>query len=168
MSSPRLQVMIYPYGVWVSGFPPGPVHGRFALNTTIREIDVHALYQLLDSRDRVQILDVRPAEAFQAGHVEGRRAAHLVNVPYAAFTADEAGAVGSLPFDREQELVVVCARGRTSRLATELLQRHGFRVSSMTGGMQAWGDFYVMHEVVPSTPDLTICLLYTSPSPRDS
>ncbi len=126
------------------------------MNTTIREIDVHALYQLLDTRDRLQILDVRPAEAFQAGHVEGRRAAHLVNVPYAAFTADEGGAVGSLPFDREQELVVVCARGRTSRLATELLQRHGFRVSSMTGGMQAWGDFYVMHEVVPSTPDLTI------------
>ena len=126
------------------------------MSTEIREIDVQSLYRLLEQHDGVSILDVRSAEAFQAERVEGRHPAHLLNFPYAAFSADEATAVAGLPFEREAELFVICGRGRTSRVVTERLQGHGFNVISVRGGMEAWADFTVSTDVVPPSPELTL------------
>lgn len=77
------------------------------------------------------LLDVRTPGEFEAGHIE-----EAVNLPLQAM---QMGAFNGLPADKSAPVVTVCAVGKRSMAATQLLKAQGYaQVKSIRGGMQAW------------------------------
>jgi rhodanese-related sulfurtransferase len=82
------------------------------------------------NRRKAHVLDLRPEEAFKAGHLPG---AKLGNA--AGLTA----AIEKLKLDRKHPLVLVCETGSQSRKALAEVQKLGFaEVGVLDGGVVAW------------------------------
>ena len=97
----------------------------------VQTLDLPAALKLL-SRDDVQLLDVRPAAEFAAGHIAG-----AVNVPYDRL----ATALDRLPAD--QDLIVYC-RGSLCGLtnqATRYLTQQGRHAYSLPVSYYDWRVF---------------------------
>jgi thiosulfate sulfurtransferase len=76
----------------------------------------------------VQVVDIRDAASFAAGHIEG--STHLTNENLAQFTSSA---------DIDRPLVVVCYHGMSSQSAANYLNEQGFDdVYSLDGGFSAW------------------------------
>lgn len=120
------------------------------------EIDARALYARLNRGDDLVILDVRNEEEFKLGAIEGRHAVPQANVPYFDFIEDADAALAKVPFTRDQEIVVVCAKGGSSEFVSELMRDLGYRTVNLIGGMLEWKDFYALEDIVPPTDDLQI------------
>lgn len=73
------------------------------------------------------LLDVREIAEWRAGHAPQAR--HIVLGQLKDHMAE-------LPKDKQ--IVTVCRSGRRSAMAAQLLARHGYTVSNLTGGMNAW------------------------------
>lgn len=78
--------------------------------------------------ENILVLDIRPEQAFAAGHIEG-----ALNVPLDLLQAR----YNELPNDRR--IVVVDENGSRSLFAASYLKRKGFRdVGRLSGGMKKW------------------------------
>jgi glyoxylase-like metal-dependent hydrolase (beta-lactamase superfamily II) len=85
----------------------------------------------LGTDDEPFILDVRNPDEVAAWAIPG-----AVNIPL----GDLSARASEIP--RDHEVVVVCASGRRSSQATDVLTRVGFDAHNLTGGMAAWGTVY--------------------------
>lgn len=97
--------------------------------TKIQEIGVAELAGRLG---RVQIIDVREPEEFQAGHLPG-----AINIPRGLleFRIDGHPVLG----DRNCRIVMQCQSGGRSALATVAMQELGYKdVVNLAGGFAAW------------------------------
>jgi rhodanese-related sulfurtransferase len=82
-------------------------------------------------REGAELIDVRTPEEFMAGHLP-----EAVNLPLQAL---QAGPVAGLPPDKSKPIVTICATGRRSLVAVDLLRKQGYtQVSSSRGGMRDW------------------------------
>ena len=77
--------------------------------------------------DRVQLVDVRLPNEWEAGHIEG--AVHIPQDDLAA-RLDQ--------IDRARPVVIVCRAGTRSEDAAELLKGRGYDAESLEGGLLAW------------------------------
>jgi rhodanese-related sulfurtransferase len=77
--------------------------------------------------DGAQVVDVRAAEEFEAGHAPGSR-----HVPLETITADTSG------LDRSQPLVLICRSGDRSGMAADAFAASGWDAHSVEGGLLAW------------------------------
>ncbi|RMF65845.1 MAG: MBL fold metallo-hydrolase [Calditrichaeota bacterium] len=93
---------------------------------TTKFLHMAELQKLPETSD-AQILDVRRADEFLAGHVQG-----AVNIAHTRLLER----LNELPKDKP--LLVHCLSGSRSAYATALLQRHGFDATQLDGGIQAW------------------------------
>jgi hydroxyacylglutathione hydrolase len=75
----------------------------------------------------VKLLDVRATTEFREGHIAGAEHRFLGRILREIET-----------IDRSRPVVVQCEAGGRSAIATSLLQRGGFDVTNMSGGMNAW------------------------------
>jgi rhodanese-related sulfurtransferase len=73
------------------------------------------------------LLDVREADEWRAGHVQGARHIPLGQLPQRA---------SGLPLGRP--VITVCRSGARSARAAGLLAGRGVAVSNLTGGLRAW------------------------------
>jgi hydroxyacylglutathione hydrolase len=96
--------------------------------------DLTATTQQLDARtagrlagDGARIVDVRERSEYDSGHVPGAQ-----HIPYEQLEER----IGEVAVDRT--LVVYCASGVRSSLATGILERHGIAAANMRGGFNAW------------------------------
>jgi hydroxyacylglutathione hydrolase len=96
--------------------------------------DATATTQQLDARtagrlagEGASIVDVRERSEYVEGHVPGAR-----HIPYEQLEER----IGELP--RERTLVVYCASGVRSSLATSIFERHGVAAANLRGGFNAW------------------------------
>ena len=96
--------------------------------------DATATTQQLDARtagrlagEGAPVLDVRERSEYALGHVPGAR-----HIPYEQLEQR----IGELP--RERMLVVYCASGVRSSLATSIFERHGVVTANLRGGFNAW------------------------------
>ncbi len=97
-------------------------HGGKAINPTEAT--------LLINREDAQVIDVRDAREYSAGHLPGAR-----NIPL----ADLAARAGELEALKDKPLILVCASGVRSGQACAQLQKLGFtRVNNLDGGVHAW------------------------------
>ena len=82
------------------------------------------------NRRKAAVLDLRPEDAFKAGHLPGAK-----HVP-----ANEiAVKIEKLKLDRKNPLILVCETGVSSRKAIAEVQKLGFaEVGTLDGGVQAW------------------------------
>lgn len=93
------------------------------------EIDHDQAVELL-KRGAV-LLDVRTAQEFDAGHI-----VEATNISLQTF---QAGNFAGLPEDKNTQIVTICAAGRRSMAALELIKAQGHqKVLSIAGGMNAW------------------------------
>jgi rhodanese-related sulfurtransferase len=84
----------------------------------------------LQSRDDVQLIDVREDAEFAIAHIPGARLIPLRTLPQA------------LPsLARDHEIILLCHHGVRSEMAGEFLLSQGFsRVSHVVGGIDRWSD----------------------------
>jgi glyoxylase-like metal-dependent hydrolase (beta-lactamase superfamily II)/rhodanese-related sulfurtransferase len=120
------------------------------------EITAPELYARLNRGEDFVILDVRNEDEFKLGAVEGRHGVPQANIPYFDFIEDADAALAKVPFTRDQEIVVVCAKGGSSEFVSELLRDAGYRTINLIGGMRDWKDFYAFEDLVPPSNDLQI------------
>jgi rhodanese-related sulfurtransferase len=81
----------------------------------------------LQEDPKPMLLDVRQPEEFQAEHIAGARLIPLGDLP---------AKMSDLPRDRE--ILVICASGSRSGVATRQLTTAGFQVKNIRGGMSNW------------------------------
>jgi rhodanese-related sulfurtransferase len=75
----------------------------------------------------VHILDVRQPAEWRHGHIRGAQ-----NLPLLQLKSH----LATLP--RDKTIVTVCASGHRSNAAARTLQRAGYQVENLQGGMHAW------------------------------
>jgi rhodanese-related sulfurtransferase len=83
-----------------------------------------------DLPDDAVMLDVREDDEWQAGHAAGAVHVPLGEVP---------SRLGELP-EQDEPLPVICRSGGRSGRAVQWLERQGFDVVNVDGGMHAWGS----------------------------
>ncbi|MFC7044685.1 rhodanese-like domain-containing protein [Halobacteriaceae archaeon GCM10025711] len=99
----------------------------------VEEISADAVRRKVEAGEDVQIIDVRPAREFRAGHIPGAE-----NIPFPEFVQRVAD------HEWRDEVVFVCPHGESSRQAGRLLESYEgidadeTRVANMTDGYEAW------------------------------
>lgn len=97
----------------------------------IREISPAEVKGMLDRGEDVVYLDVREPNEWNLGRIPG-----AVHLPRGNLESKLEGMV-----DRARKIVVYCARGNRSALATLTMKQMGYDdVVSMSGGFQSWPD----------------------------
>jgi glyoxylase-like metal-dependent hydrolase (beta-lactamase superfamily II)/rhodanese-related sulfurtransferase len=97
-------------------------------------ITVKELQEKLNKHENVFILDVRPEDQRKEWKI-----ADSVHVDaYKQLNAGDETALDIVELPHDSKVVTVCAAGRTSLLASKLLQRKGVHAYSLEGGMKAW------------------------------
>jgi rhodanese-related sulfurtransferase len=96
------------------------------LFTRTASTDATTLAERLDDR-AVHILDVRQPAEWRHGHIRGAQ-----NLPLLQLKSH----LATLP--RDKTIVTVCASGHRSNAAARTLQRAGYQVENLKGGMHAW------------------------------
>lgn len=97
-------------------------------------ITVVTLQEKLNKKEPVFIIDVRPLDQRQ----EWRIAESTHVDAYKQLNAGDETAFDLVEVPPNSSVVTVCAAGRTSLLAAELLRRKGIPAHSLAGGMKAW------------------------------
>jgi thioredoxin len=96
----------------------------------LQNLEAIAFQKAINSEARKQILDVRSAEEFQNGHIEGAVNADI-NSPSFQQTAST--------LEKEKTVFVYCLSGARSASAAGQLKDMGFtKIVNLTGGMLAW------------------------------
>ncbi|MFZ5817862.1 MAG: MBL fold metallo-hydrolase [Bacillota bacterium] len=125
----------------------------------VSEISVSQLKALMESGQPLFLVDVRSQADFDRWKIEGRVPVETVNTPVsemqratglegAAAAAAYARRKWAEVIPRTARVVVICPQGNTSRMVAGALAEVGWDACNLTGGMQAWGNFYESHPVV--------------------
>lgn len=101
-------------------------------------ISVERLQQMLEKGQPVTILDVRP----QQQREEWRIAESIYQDAYQPLINGDTGALENFTADPNIPVVTVCAAGKTSLIAAELLNAANYQAFSLEGGMKAWNYAY--------------------------
>ncbi len=110
--------------------------------------EAQELFQWLVTRADMVVVDVRNAKDFERFHVESPYPFTLINISYYDFMEDEAEAVSRVP--KGSTIHIVCAKEGSARYVAEILDRHGFDVGYLIGGIKTWGNLLVPKQVAKS------------------
>ena len=97
-----------------------------------RDISPKNLKKLIDSekdKKNLFLLDVREPDEFSQWNIEGSE-----NIPLGKLSNPESLAI--IPKDRK--IVTICPHGNRSTIGKYILERYGYNVSSLEGGLKAW------------------------------
>jgi len=109
----------------------------------MKHIDAETLRTWLDEHRPVTVLDVRNAASRAEWAIPGS-----VHVDASKALRDgAAGPLAEVALDPDRPLVTVCNQGHSSEKAAAVLERRGFDVWSLTGGMKAWSLAWNLAEV---------------------
>jgi glyoxylase-like metal-dependent hydrolase (beta-lactamase superfamily II) len=120
---------------------------------TVPEIDRQTLLSRLHAGDAIEVVDIRETNEYNDWHIAGAR-----NLPtYVALNLRNyqpfLDQVKNYPTDRE--LVMVCRRGNTSKVAVLLAGKLGFKALSLQGGMHDWSNAWTVAPVKLQNPAIT-------------
>jgi len=114
------------------------------MTTEDLRIDVSTLSEWLESKKTVTVLDVRPKSEREEWSIPGSIHANV----YDKLKAGDTKAFDDIELDKGKPIVTVCAAGKTSMKAAELLKDKGYDAYSLEGGMKAWNFAWSTAEVV--------------------
>ncbi|QQK76684.1 MBL fold metallo-hydrolase [Salicibibacter cibarius] len=84
------------------------------------------------------VLDVRNTDDFDDWKIEGD-SVEVINEPYVNLL-DGIDPVAE-KLNKDQEIIVVCAKGRSSKMVAKMMEEEGFtNVQDLDGGMKAWSE----------------------------
>jgi glyoxylase-like metal-dependent hydrolase (beta-lactamase superfamily II)/rhodanese-related sulfurtransferase len=107
-------------------------------------IDVSTLSHWLQEKRPVTVLDVRPIEQREEWAIAGSVHADI----YDKLKSGDQHVFDDVQLRHDQPVVTVCAAGKTSLIAAELLRQKGYRVYSLKGGMKEWNFAFDTAEVI--------------------
>ena len=91
------------------------------------------------SGDAPYVLDIRPAESYRRGHIEG---SHNVPVYDDLRRGDETELRRSLAeVPDDGTVITVCKAGIVARKATSVLEEEGYDAATLAGGMRGWNGY---------------------------
>lgn len=102
----------------------------FNFGTKVENIENHEIKSYM-SKGAI-LLDIRNKEAYESGHIDG--ATHIP-IRSLLFNLNK--------LDKSKTILVICYVGGSSVTACKLLQKSGFKVKNILGGMQAWNGAVV-------------------------
>lgn len=97
-------------------------------------INAATLRNWLEEEKPVVVLDVRPQEQ----RIEWKIPGSLPIDVYEKLKQHRSDALDSIDLPKNVPVVTVCAAGKTSKIAAELLEDKGYEAYSLQGGMKAW------------------------------
>lgn len=104
----------------------------------VKNISTKELAKKVVNQEVVLILDVRNTDAFEDWKIEGGKV-EVINEPY--FNLLEGVDPVADKLQKDQEIIVTCAKGNSSEMVADLLEEAGFtNVYSLQGGMTAWSE----------------------------
>ena len=117
---------------------------------SIAMLNADELRSALEEHKKLTVLDVRPAAERAEWSIPGSRYVDA----YAELWRGESTALNKAAADlpRDRPVVTVCAKGRTSMIAAEALDRLGFEAFSLDGGMTAWSEAWNVAQVPLTDP----------------
>ena len=89
-------------------------------------IDCESLYNKINTKEKMFILDIRKSEDFSKGHIEG--AIHSDWIEVWDFIIEDV-----LP--KDEKIIVVCYTGQTAGQVVSILKVLGYDACSLKGGM---------------------------------
>jgi rhodanese-related sulfurtransferase len=98
------------------------------LFSRIKEVGVTAAVQLINRQDAA-VVDVREPNEYKAGHIPNAR-----NIPLGQFENRSK----DLEKLKSKPILVVCQSGGRSTQAGAKLQKQGYNIVALAGGMAAW------------------------------
>ncbi|MEW6702447.1 MAG: rhodanese-like domain-containing protein [Bacteroidota bacterium] len=100
----------------------------FAQSKSVPEMKVSELKQAMKSDSTLVILDVRTKEELtgELGKIDD-----VINIP----VQELENRISELKKYKKNNIAVICRSGRRSAVATELLNKNGFKAKSVAGGM---------------------------------
>jgi len=84
------------------------------------------LFQKIEDKDDIFILDIRKKEDYDAGHIDG--AFHAEWYEVGDFIKDDV-------FSKDEKIIVVCYSGQTAGQTVGILKSLGYDACSLVGGM---------------------------------
>lgn len=97
-------------------------------------ITAEELQEKLQRKERVFILDVRPEAERKEWYIAESSHADV----YQRLRARDVSALDGIDFPEDTTVVTVCAAGKTSQIAADLLLKKGVQALSLSGGMKSW------------------------------
>lgn len=104
------------------------------MKTKENSINAATLRNWLEEQKPVVVLDVRPQE--QRAEWAIPNSIHID--AYERLKQGKTDALDTIDLPKNTPVVTVCAAGKTSEIAAELLEQKGYEVYSLQGGMKAW------------------------------
>lgn len=92
-----------------------------------KEITVIEAYDLAQSGSKIQLIDIRSEEEYQAAHVEG-----FENIPMSELSHEMPN------LDGKRKILLLCADGKQSAQAQTMLEACGYQPLVIRGGLQDW------------------------------
>lgn len=89
---------------------------------TAKEIEI-----LINQGKKLNIIDVREDDEVKNGKIQG-----AIHIPL------DSVEIRMNELDKSEEYIIVCHAGGRSARAAEFLEKQGYRVINMQGGMLAW------------------------------
>lgn len=120
----QLRLMGFDQEIWI--IPFDKLQQRYPLST-FRMMDVEELQNLKSANAAPNIVDVRTTEEWVSGHIDGAQHFELNTLKEK---------YPQLPKDRS--IALICRSGHRASLAASLLEKEGFQVMNVRGGIQAW------------------------------
>jgi glyoxylase-like metal-dependent hydrolase (beta-lactamase superfamily II)/rhodanese-related sulfurtransferase len=100
----------------------------------LKTIDTETLRNWLETGKEVSIIDIRPIQE----RAEWFIPQSIYMDAYDKLKAHDENAFQGLHLEKSIPAVVICAGGKTSLIAAEILQNKGFEAYSLEGGMKGW------------------------------
>ena len=109
------------------------------------EIKPDELKKKIDSKDNIFILDVRTPEEYESWKLsyENHDAPKLI--PVHLLLSQLPAMVDEIPKDKE--IITICAHGNRSMIAANTLNKLGYNVKSLHGGMSGWNKVYDVAQI---------------------
>jgi glyoxylase-like metal-dependent hydrolase (beta-lactamase superfamily II)/rhodanese-related sulfurtransferase len=100
----------------------------------VRKLHAATLRDWLDTGKKVTVLDIRPTAERMEWYIPGS-----IHVDaYEKLKQNNRNTLQDINLDKKVPVVTVCAGGRMSMVAADILQNQGFDTYSLEGGMKAW------------------------------
>lgn len=99
-----------------------------------QEITVAELQKMFQDGKEVVVLDIRPQEQREEWQIANSVHKNVYN----GLVNGDKTVFDDTAFDKDTPIVTVCAGGKTSLIAAEILNGKGYNASSLQGGMKAW------------------------------
>lgn len=99
---------------------------------SIKTVSADEFAQIIKS-DSVILVDVRTADEYNAGHIDGARNIDVLK--------DDFNNIATTSLPKDKEIAVYCRFGKRSMKAANILAKDGFKVINLKGGWLEWTDY---------------------------